>query len=80
MDNTLQFNQYKKPDKIQYITYADLESLIKKQMDMLTTQKKLQQQKQGKMFLADIQRQLYGHSIILKICIVCIAEKVMRIL
>ena len=30
MDNTLQFNQYKKPDKIQYITYADLESLIKK--------------------------------------------------
>ena len=29
-DNTLQFKQYKKPDKIPYITYADLESLIKK--------------------------------------------------
>ena len=29
-DNTLKFNQYMKSDKIPYIIYADLESLIKK--------------------------------------------------
>ena len=29
-DNILQFNQYMKSDKIPYIIYADLESLIKK--------------------------------------------------
>ena len=29
-DNILQFNQYMKSDKMAYIIYADLESLIKK--------------------------------------------------
>ena len=34
----LKFNQYMKPDKAPYIIYADLESLIKKQMDVPTIQ------------------------------------------
>ena len=29
-DNILKFNQYMKSDKMPYITYADVESLIKK--------------------------------------------------
>ena len=30
MDNILEFIQYIKPDKISYIIYADIESLVKK--------------------------------------------------
>ena len=41
----LQFNQCMKSDKITYIIYADLESLINKRMDVQTIQKTLQQQK-----------------------------------
>ena len=29
-DNILEFNQYMKPDKMPYIIYADIESLIRK--------------------------------------------------
>ena len=43
-DNMLQFNQYMKSEKIPYIIYADLKSLIKKQMDVQKIQKNLQQQ------------------------------------
>ena len=32
-DNMLEFNQYMKPDKMPYINYADIESLIFKKMD-----------------------------------------------
>ena len=37
--NILQYNQYQKSDKMPYIIYADLESLIKKWMDVQTFQK-----------------------------------------
>ena len=33
-DNFLELNQYIKSDKMSYITYADLESLIKKSIDV----------------------------------------------
>ena len=33
-DNILEFNQYIKSDKMPYIIYADIESLIKKSMDV----------------------------------------------
>ena len=41
----LEFNQYMKSDKMPYIIYADIESLIKKSMDVQIIQKILQQQK-----------------------------------
>ena len=48
-DNILElnryFNQYMKSDKMPYIIYADIESLIKKKMDVQIIQKILQQQK-----------------------------------
>ena len=40
-DNTLKFNQYMKLDKIACIIYADLESLIKKQIIVNIIQKNL---------------------------------------
>ena len=33
-DNILEFNLYMKSDKMSYIIYADMASLIKKQMDV----------------------------------------------
>ena len=54
-DNLLEFNQYLKSDKIQYIIYVDIEFLIKKLMDMQIIQKIFQQQKLGSIFLVDIQ-------------------------
>ena len=39
-DNISQFNQYMKSDKILYIIYADLESLIKKNRRMCEQSKK----------------------------------------
>ena len=54
-----------KSDKMLYIFYADIESLIKhKQMDVQIMWKNLQQQKQENIFLVDIQCQLFGHLII----------------
>ena len=44
-DNILEFNQYMKLDKMPYIIYVDMESLIKKKMDVKIIQKILQQQK-----------------------------------
>ena len=41
-DNILEFNQYMKSDKMAYI-YADIESLIKKMMDVQIIQKIFQQ-------------------------------------
>ena len=40
-DNNLEFNQYIKSGNISYIIYADIESLIKKQMNVQTIQKNL---------------------------------------
>ena len=42
-DKILEFNQYMKSDKMAYIIYADIESLIKKEMDVQIIQKILQQ-------------------------------------
>ena len=52
-DEILEFNQYMKSDKISYIIYVGLESLIIK-MDVYIIKKILQQQKLESMFLVDI--------------------------
>ena len=44
-NNILEFIQYMKSDNIPYIIYADIESLVKKWMDVQIIQKFLQQQK-----------------------------------
>ena len=44
-DKISEFSQYMKSDKMPYIIYADIEPLIKKQMDVQITQKIHQQQK-----------------------------------
>ena len=49
-ENILQFNQHMKLDKVLYIIYADIQSLIKK----IEGYKNLQQQKWANIFLADI--------------------------
>ena len=56
-DKKLEFNQYIKPDKMSYIIYAGIESLIKKIRWMC--KKILQQQKLESIFPVDIQCQLY---------------------
>ena len=42
-DNILKFNEYIKSDKTSYIIYVDIESLIKKEIDVQTIQRNLQQ-------------------------------------
>ena len=44
-DNILLFNQYMKSVKMPYIIYTDLKFLVKKKIDVQTSQKNLQQQK-----------------------------------
>ena len=46
-DKILEFNQYMKSDKMPYIIYADIESLIKKIMDVQAIQKMFQNKKIG---------------------------------
>ena len=41
----LELNRYMKSDKMSYIIYVDIESLIKKQVDVEIIQKILQQEK-----------------------------------
>ena len=53
-DKLLEFKQYMKSDKIPYIIYADIGSLI------LKIQKNLQQKKLESIFFVDIQRQQFG--------------------
>ena len=43
--NILEFNQYMKSDKMQYIIHADMESLFNKIEDVLIIQKILHQKK-----------------------------------
>ena len=60
-DNILKFNQYMKSDKMPYITYADVESLIKKiGVCANNSDKILQQQKYVSIFFADIQYRNLG--------------------
>ena len=49
-DNISQFNQYMKSDKILYIIYADLESLIKKNRRMCEQSKKIFNNKNWKKY------------------------------
>ena len=44
-NNILEFNRYMKSDKMPYIIYAEIESLIKKQIIIKIIQKDLQQEK-----------------------------------
>ena len=44
-NNILEFNRYMKSDKMPYIIYAEIESLIKKQITIKIIQKDLQQEK-----------------------------------
>ena len=60
----LQFNCCVKSDKMPYIIYPELESLIKEINECANNPKNLQQKKQVNIFLADIQCQQYGLLII----------------
>ena len=75
-DNILEFNQYIRSDKIIQIIYAEIESLIKKQMDLHIIEKILQQQKLESTFLVDIQSQQFGHFIPQTANILYIAKKI----
>ena len=44
-NNILEFNQYMNPDKMPYIIYADMESLINKIDEYANNPENLQQQK-----------------------------------
>ena len=46
-DNILKLNQYMKSDKISYIIYADIESLIKKMMNVQNNPEKSPAKKVG---------------------------------
>ena len=60
----LEFNQYMKSDKMQYIIYADIDTLIKKIDGCANNPEILQQQKQVSiLFHAEIQSQQFGHLI-----------------
>ena len=64
-DNILKFNQYIKSDKMPYITYADVESLIKNiGVCANNPDKILQQKKYVSIFFADIQYQQFGNLVI----------------
>ena len=75
-DNILEFNHYIKSDKMLYITNADIESLIRKLMDVQIIQKILQQQKQVRIFPVDIQCQQFGDLITQKTSILYVAEEI----
>ena len=54
-------------DKMAYMIYADIESLVKKQIFVKIIQKNVRRQKQEIKLLAIIQCQQFGHMIIKKI-------------
>ena len=58
-DNILDFNKYLKSDQIPYIIFADIESLIKKNIDVQTIKTFLNNKKQVSIFSVDIPCQLY---------------------
>ena len=59
-DNTLEFNQCMKLDKMSYIIYADIESLIKKVDEYANNSENSSTRKIGEIFLVDIQCQQFG--------------------
>ena len=54
-NNILEFNQYTNSEKMPYIIYADIYSLIKKKDGCGNNLENLQQQKLESIFLMDIQ-------------------------
>ena len=60
----LEFKQYMKSNKIPYVIYADIESLIRKIDGCVNNPKNLQQQNQVSIFLVDIQCEQFGYLII----------------
>ena len=60
-NNILEFNQYIKSSKMTYNIYANIQSLILKQMNVKTIAKTLRQQKYVDILFADIQCQEFEH-------------------
>ena len=62
-DNILEFNQYRKSDKMPYIVYGHIESLIKKIGGFTNNQENFLITKIGEegIFLADIRYRKFGH-------------------
>ena len=63
-DNVLEFNQYMMSDKMLFIVYTDIESLIKKLDGCENDPEKSSIANLGEHVLVDIQSQLYGHLVI----------------
>ena len=74
-DKIVEFKHYMKFDKMPYIIYGDIESLIKKIGGCENNPEKSQQQKQTSIFLVDIQCQQFGDLITQKTNILYIAEE-----
>ena len=72
----LEFKQYMKSNKIPYVIYADIESLIRKIDGCVNNPNNLQQQNQASLFLVDIQCEQFGYLIIYKTSILYVVEKV----
>ena len=79
-DNILEFNQFMKSDKIPYIIYGDIESLIRKWIDGCVNNAENSSVTKigggGVIFLAGIQCQLYGILIIKKARILYIVRNI----
>ena len=82
-DNILEFNQFMKSDKIPYIIYGDIESLIRKWIDGCVNNAENSSATKiwgggggGGIFLAEIQCQLYGILIIKKARILYIVRNI----
>ena len=60
----LEFKQSMKSNKMPYVIYADIESLIRKIDECVNNPKNLQQQNQVSIFLVDIQCEQFGYLII----------------
>ena len=80
-DNILEFNQFMKSDKIPYIIYGDIESLIRKWIDGCVNNAENSSVTKirwggGGIFLAEIQCQPYGILIIKKARILYIVRNI----
>ena len=74
--NILEFNQYMKSQKMPYIIYGDIESLIKKIDGCANNPEKFSTIKIGKYIPCGYQCPEFGHLIIKKTSMFYIAEKI----
>ena len=72
----LQFYQYMKPDKMPYIIYADVESLIQKIDGCANNPENSSATKQVSISLMDTQCQQFWHLMIQKASILYIVQKI----